>query len=386
MPTLSINGTELYYLQDGAGEDVVLLHGLASNLAFWYSGVMVPLRRHYRVTAYDLRGHGKSGMPAKGYTHFSMAEDLGAVANALHLERFHLIGHSYGGLVAITYALAHPDRLLSLTLADVPVDDPLDAGHQGGKESMNRYPELELLEQLARMPVKNGARPASYVPFRQGKGSGRTAKLWLKLLETTSARHDFQTRRISLQELQELKVPTLLTYGFNSGWKKSGELLQEHLPDTNLLYIHGAGHAHPWEKPGFFLQSWLDFVHTLDLRPSPDRRQQMRNSLCLLLELHDEDGKSCAAKTVDVSMSGLLIDSPEDFRAGTTVRLFAKNDPRGPSMTGRIIRRHERGDTYQLAIAFDDDEGRHQQFSGYVQGVINALDPSPPQEKEGAKP
>jgi pimeloyl-ACP methyl ester carboxylesterase len=369
MPTIPINDTELYYLQDGAGEDVVLLHGLASNLAFWYSGVMVPLRQKYRVLAYDLRGHGKSAMPENGYTHYAMAEDLAGLVDAMNLHNFHLIGHSYGGLVAITYAQAHPHRLRSLTLADVPVDDART------KYQAEKYPELDLLEQLARNPVKSESRHTPFLPFHQGKGSGRTAKLWLKLLETTNAREDFHTRRISLRELQDLKVPTLLTYGFDSGWKDSGELLKKHLPDTNFMLIHNAGHAHPWEKPGLFLQSWLEFVQPLGQRPTPDRRQHLRNSIDLFLELRTEDNRSCLVKTLDISSTGILVESPEGVTPGSSVRLILNSTCSQPAISGRIIRQSDSTGRFQLAIHFDDVHDDYQ-FLSSVQEWMNSRTPS----------
>jgi len=370
MPTIPINGAELYYLQDGAGEDVVLLHGLASNLAFWYSGVMVPLRQKYRVLAYDLRGHGKSSMPGNGYTHYAMAEDLAGLADALNLQSFHLIGHSYGGLVALTYAQSHPHRLCSLTLADVPVDDPRT------KYQAEKYPELDLLEQLARNPVKPESRRTPFLPFHQGKGSGRTAKLWLKLLETTSARQDFHTRRVSLRELQDLKVPTLLTYGFDSGWKDSGELLKKYLPDTNFMYIHNAGHAHPWEKPGLFLQSWREFVQPLGQRPTPDRRQHLRNAIDLVLELRAGNGGSCLVKALDISSTGILVESPEGFAPGSSVHLVLRRTPPHPSISGRIIRQCNSAGRHQLAIHFDEAHDDYQ-FLSSVQELMNARTPSP---------
>lgn len=385
MPTISTNDTTLYYLQDGEGEDVVLLHGLASNLAFWYSGVMVPLRRQYRVTAYDLRGHGKSAMPAGGYSHHAMAQDLSGLVDALQIEKFHLVGHSYGGLVSITYALAHPDRLLSLTLADVPVDETITAERLIKEGPVNKYPELEMLEVLAKKPVNTDTPRNSFIPFHQGKGAGKTAKLWLKLLETTSARQDFHTRKISLQDLQQLQIPALLTYGFNSGWKKSGEFLKKHLPDTNVMYIHNAGHAHPWEKPGFFLQCWLDFVHPLGQRPSPDRRHNLRYAVGLLLELHTEDGRSCTVTTTDISSTGILINSAEDCQPGSSVRLIQKNGSLEPAISGRVIRRDHSADTYQLAIHFDAVPG-NDQFLGSVQESINSRVLSRSTEAPGIHP
>ncbi len=214
MPILANNGLRLNYISAGEGVDVVMVHGLASSLAFWYSGTILPLRRHYRVTAFDLRGHGYSNMPPSGYTHMHMAEDLASWWIA-GLGKFHLVGHSFGGLVAISYALQHPRRLRSLVLADVPlkrnqscfpmgllVAEPVETARYGiiipGDEL---YPELLVLEELARPQIRRrlGTLVPSEVrlPYGRGNGTGRTAKRWLELLNTTTAQEDIRLRQIT---------------------------------------------------------------------------------------------------------------------------------------------------------------------------------------------
>ncbi|MEW6426943.1 MAG: alpha/beta fold hydrolase [Thermodesulfobacteriota bacterium] len=382
MPSAPVNGTELYYLQDGQGEDVVLVHGLASHHAFWYSGVMVPLRRRYRVTAYDLRGHGKSAMPTEGYTHVAMADDLAALLDHLGIARCHLIGHSYGGLVALTFALGDPQRLLSLTLADVPVDTGAASGGRADHPEKS-YPELDLLEKLARMPVREHSGHAPFSPFGGGRVSSKTAKLWLRLLETTHARSDFRSRSISLAELQNFQVPTLLTYGFDSGWKRSGEILRSHLPDTSLVYIRNSGHAHPWEKPGFFLRSWQDFIDAAARRPTPDRRGHLRNHVCLLLEMHPDEGTACGVETVNVSMTGLLLNSPVACAVGTPVRLFERSNGHPLTVEGRVVRQENCDNLFQLAIDFEQDGEGGPLFLGFVQEIINALAPGEGGDRSG---
>ena len=178
MPILANNGLRLNYISAGEGVDVVMVHGLASSLAFWYSGTILPLRHHYRVTAFDLRGHGYSSMPPSGYTHMHMAEDLAVLVDRLGLEKFHLVGHSFGGLVSISYALQHPQRLRSLVLADVPLNEINPASQWAcwwpnlmklqdigiiipGDEL---YPELTVLEELARPQIRR--RLGTLVPCR----------------------------------------------------------------------------------------------------------------------------------------------------------------------------------------------------------------------------
>ena len=74
MPSALVNGVRLNHVQmaapdvGGPHEDLVMVHGLATNLAFWYFHYAAVFARRYRVTVYDLRGHGRSEMPAGGYT------------------------------------------------------------------------------------------------------------------------------------------------------------------------------------------------------------------------------------------------------------------------------------------------------------------------------
>ena len=63
MPKACVNGVSLHYQQSGQGPDLVLIHGLAANLAFWFLRIVPALNKRHRVTVYDMRGHGKSGTP-----------------------------------------------------------------------------------------------------------------------------------------------------------------------------------------------------------------------------------------------------------------------------------------------------------------------------------
>ena len=76
MPTATVNQIALHFLQIGTGPDVVMVHGLAANLAFWNLAIAPALAQSFRVTTYDLRGHGRSDMPPSGYTMRDMVGDL----------------------------------------------------------------------------------------------------------------------------------------------------------------------------------------------------------------------------------------------------------------------------------------------------------------------
>ena len=81
--------------------------------------------RHADVLLYDLRGHGKSERTPAGYRVVDMVADLAALLEALGLEDrpVDIVGNSYGGLVAVTFARLHPERTASLVLVDAHIPD-----------------------------------------------------------------------------------------------------------------------------------------------------------------------------------------------------------------------------------------------------------------------
>ena len=376
MAYVGANGVLHHYLQDGLGEDVILVHGLACSLAFWYPGVMVALRRKYRVLAYDLRGHGKSAMSRDGYTHVEMADDLVSLADGLGLGKFHLVGHSYGGLISISFALKHPNRLHSLTLADVPVDNDV-AGPEGS--GMDKYPELAMLEQLAKNPPRQANNGNVYTPFHQGRGSRKTAERWLKLLETTTARRDFATRKIFCDDLESLQTPTLLSYGLKSRWKDSAQNLKVNLSRNIVVYVQEAGHSHPWEKPGVFLHSWLEFISSLTGNPSAEKRKDLRYSLHLEVGVEAESNSRgrVAATTVNVSPEGVLLRSAMVFSKDDTVRLIFKDIGGDLELIGRVIRCEPDNDDHLLAIDLGNDFNKLKLFDLYLQDTLTRTAPLP---------
>ena len=119
MPHVALNGTRFYYLQKGEGPDVVLVHAVTSNLAVWvFINLLDALAPDFRVTAYDLRGHGHSDAPPSGYTSAGHAADLAALHKALGLGPALLVGHSFGAVIATHAAVLYPDRVAGLVLSD----------------------------------------------------------------------------------------------------------------------------------------------------------------------------------------------------------------------------------------------------------------------------
>jgi pimeloyl-ACP methyl ester carboxylesterase len=96
---------------------LVLVHGLNANARYW-TGVASLLADRFRVLAPDLRGHGATGFLGSSYGLTTTREDLVAWADEVGLERFGLVGHSWGGKVSLDLAAAVPERIRRLALVD----------------------------------------------------------------------------------------------------------------------------------------------------------------------------------------------------------------------------------------------------------------------------
>ena len=116
MPTLEANGQTLYYEVHGEGEPLLCVMGLAANTLAWALQVQAFAERH-RTVIFDNRDVGQSSKASEGYEIRDMAQDTLALADALELDSFHLLGYSMGGAISQELALTAPERVRTLTLA-----------------------------------------------------------------------------------------------------------------------------------------------------------------------------------------------------------------------------------------------------------------------------
>lgn len=126
MPFAKRDGAEIWYeVVDAVApwrEDaptILFHHGVAMSAGLW-RGWYPALMDGYRLVALDMRGFGRSSRPPQGFAWSLdlLAADLAAVADVVGVGRFHLVGESIGGTVAMHFALAHPARVLSLTASN----------------------------------------------------------------------------------------------------------------------------------------------------------------------------------------------------------------------------------------------------------------------------
>jgi pimeloyl-ACP methyl ester carboxylesterase len=127
MPNIRQDGLEIAYLDEGAGQPIVLLHRVASNkVVDWVATQWCATLRHAgrRVVAIDCRGHGASSKfyTPGDYGGARMAADVRAVLDRAGIERADLLGYEMGARVAAFFAAANPARTRSLVLAGIGIN------------------------------------------------------------------------------------------------------------------------------------------------------------------------------------------------------------------------------------------------------------------------
>ena len=267
MPHVNVNGVDLHYQQAGAGPDVVLLHAVTANMAVWLvSNLMDTLARDYRVTAYDLRGHGLSSAPPTGYTSADMAEDFRGLHEALGLGPAHLVGHSFGGVVAMHTAALYPDRVSAMILSDpyfpglarlepnvgtanVWMDLREMFGH-AGLELGDSVDFTTLFQTVAALS------PAQLRLIREQMGSASTR--WLsqlpRLAETTCGRDVFAVAGLTEEVIGSVRQPIVALYDEHSPFLATSRFLGDHLPDCTVEIVPGTKHMAPVQNARLFVE------------------------------------------------------------------------------------------------------------------------------------
>lgn len=258
---------KLAHQQLGSGAEIVLVHGLGANRAFWYPLGTIFAQR-YRVTLYDLRGHGYSERTDDGYTVGAQAGDLLGLMDQLGIAQAAVIGHSFGGAIALEAALAAPQRFTHLALMDARIQrlqpelrlrdvahltafEQAVARREGGDWDSEPEVGLRFLEAAARQllnGIELGVRDA-FTPFGEGRGARRAAKQWIDLLDTTSLAADFRVPGAPVEAYASLRLPCLLQYASHSRAGSSAEALRLRIAHAKLLVVAESGHFFPATHP-----------------------------------------------------------------------------------------------------------------------------------------
>ena len=243
-------------LEAGAGgRSLLLVHGFGGAKEDFADAVDGLAAEGWHVLAPDLRGHGGTDQP-EGRASYSLelfADDVLALADAMGWERFVLLGHSMGGMVAQVVALRSPERVVGLVLMGTSHAAPeaispglVELGrqivHQGGMEllvAVQRQMEGDLGTPSHRRLLTE--RPG-YREFNEAKTLASSSDMWLALVEEMFAQPD------RLEPLSALDVPTLVLVGAqDESFLGPCRRLAEAMPSARLVVFPDAGHLPQFE-------------------------------------------------------------------------------------------------------------------------------------------
>lgn len=252
---LDHDGERLYWESLGEGEPLVLCHGLGGNHAIWFQQVPV-FARTRRVVVWDHRGFGRSTDRAGRSGPEAAAGDLGALLDHLGLDRVDLVGQSMGGWTALGFALASPERVRSLVLADSlgglhapEIERALAAERaRSGPPSMAPIPELGRHVAIDAALLERDAARAWLYQALGGMGDPAVPDIVPRLLGT----------RREIEPVRALPCPLLFVVGecdplFPPAEVKAAAAL---LPAARVVAIPGCGHSPYFESP----EAWNDAV------------------------------------------------------------------------------------------------------------------------------
>ncbi len=271
MPTCVANGLKFHYQQAGAGPDLFLIHGVTGDLSIWFlSRAMQALSAGRRVTAYDLRGHGYSEVPPSGYTSADQARDLLALMDQLGAPSASLVGHSFGGVIALHAAVLAPERIESVVLSDpyFPALRHLEDVSRWGQWESFRQEALDAGVELSDEHWYDIGRFFDQVlhldddrllRFRQAVGLPALNRL-LRLGATTCGADTKVEAGLDADLIGSMSQPALALYGEFSPFLATAQYLVNALPNCRSAIVPGAKHRAPEENPEGFLQRIQEFL------------------------------------------------------------------------------------------------------------------------------
>ena len=118
--TARANGQDLHYEVHGEGQPLVLVMGIGYDSTLWTLAQVPALSQKFQVVIFDNRDAGRSSQATDPYTIADMADDTAGLMDALGIKKAHLCGLSMGGMIAMEFALRHPDRLDRMVLTGAP--------------------------------------------------------------------------------------------------------------------------------------------------------------------------------------------------------------------------------------------------------------------------
>lgn len=275
---LELHGDRVAYRDEGEGDVLLLIHGMAGSSETWRS-VIPPLSKKFRVIAPDLLGHGDSAKPRTDYSLGAFAVWLRDFLDELGVSHATVVGHSLGGGVAMQFVYQHPDyaqRLILISSGGLGPD-------VGWVLRLLSAPGAELvLPIIAPQPVLSVGNKLRSWLRSAGIQSPRGAELWSaysslsdgetrqSFLKTLRSVVDYRGQAVSALNRLRLReqLPVMAIWGERDGIIPVAHAYAAHeaRTDARLEVLPDVGHFAQVEAPGRVVELIEDFINTGERR------------------------------------------------------------------------------------------------------------------------
>ncbi len=269
--------SHLYAVTLGAGPTLLTLHGGLGLDHTLFRPWLDPLGEECRLVYYDHRGHGRSERPRsfEGYSHATWVDDADALRQSLDTPRVIVLGHSYGGFLALEYALRHPDRVSGLVLSNTaPAMHHAEAvlanaERRGGAKMLERVREL-LTEPIpdddAFAEGFGDILPLYFHRYDPDLGSRMLAHLRPCAAAFNHANAHCLPGYDVRERLSDIQVPTLVLSSADD-WimpvEHGGDILAAGIPEARHVVFERSGHFPYVEEHEAYVEAVSAFVATV---------------------------------------------------------------------------------------------------------------------------
>jgi pimeloyl-ACP methyl ester carboxylesterase len=255
---VQVEGGKIFYEAAGQGPVIVMIHDGLLHRETW-NAQFDAFAKHYRVIRWDRRGYGRSGPPT---TPFSQLDDLYAVMKALKVERATLLGCSAGGLLAIHFALDHPQMVTALVLVGPIVTGLGFSDHFTSRGNRGRPGSDATVDQR----IEYWTSKDPWIMSPESIAAKQTMRTLLTAnrqnLEGTGQQLARWPDQPALGRLSQIKVPTLLVVGESDIPDVHSHVgaIQAGIAASKRVVLNHSGHLPHVEVPDAFNEVVLGFL------------------------------------------------------------------------------------------------------------------------------
>ena len=254
MPMLDRELVKLYYEVHGEGPTLILTHGYSATSQMW-AGQIDALAPHFKVVAWDMRGHGQSDYPddQAAYSEAATVADMAALLDAVGAKEAVVGGLSLGGYMSLAFHATHPERTRALLIIDTGPGYKNDQARDGW--NANAIGRAERYEAEGFGDLSKASAEVRLARHRDASGLARAAR---GMLTQKNAR--------VIESLPSIAVPSLVVVGADdTPFLAASDYMAAKIPGAKKVVIPGAGHSANIDQPALFNTAVLGFLTSAGL-------------------------------------------------------------------------------------------------------------------------